>query len=122
MKKYGIVNKSSWGGSDSYQEVELRETKSFLIDDNRGVKYKKVGAPSSWFLASKFNNSSHRYSRSTDFIVDLDGEYVKKINEKRKTNNFIRAVHDAVEIKLKACNTVENAKELSDALNLGIEL
>lgn len=122
MKKYGIVNKSSWGGSDRYQEIELRETKGFFIDDARGIRYKKTDAETSWFLASKFNNSSHRYSRSTDFIVALDGEFCVKVNEKRKTDNFIRAVHDAVEVKLKACTTVENAKALSEALNLGIEL
>ena len=120
MTRYAIVNKSTWG---SYRELPegLRETKSFLIDDNRGIKYKKADSPS-WFLASKFNNSSHRYSRSTDYIVDLDGEFCARINEKRKADKFISAVYTAVETKLNACKTVENAKELSDALNLGIEL
>ena len=112
MRKYALVN------GNEVRFAHLRETKSYLICDDKYGKFKKVCGGERIASSRKYSN----WSWSGYDVYDADSQFVITIIQKNKENIFDWKVLDAAQKKIKSIKYHDDFIKLNEILNLGIEL
>lgn len=104
--------------NNSVRKVELRETKSYLIDDKTGCKYKKVNTSGQGILASNVTFENYRFRGSE--IYSLDDPIPLKLTRENSEKAFIKEVKQKLIERANEIDNLEQAADLNDLLHLGV--